>query len=180
MLEDTFHGFLEIDKIGKTDESTKSYFLSFLWIFLDRIIVTAPSIPHFKGLGTRNLLYELSIYEKINNKATMIMLSYFDFCWLTRYCNSGPPREVRQARFWEINVVLAVSPCLWCGQHCAGLVCEKYTVACPSNWDPGTLLCELTINSIYSCNNITTTLIQISRLFYFGFFPKLTIRWWSN
>ena len=24
----------------------------------------------------------------------------------------------------------------------------------------------------YSCNNITTTLIQISRLFYFGFFSK--------
>ena len=27
-------------------------------------------------------------------------------------------------------------------------------------------------NSIYSCNTITTTLIQISRLFYFGFFSK--------
>ena len=25
---------------------------------------------------------------------------------------------------------------------------------------------------VYSCNNITTTLIQISRLFYFGFFTK--------
>ena len=25
---------------------------------------------------------------------------------------------------------------------------------------------------VYSCNNITTTLIQISRLFYFGFFSK--------
>ena len=111
MLEDTFHGFLEIDKIGKTDESTKSYFLSFLWIFLDRIIVTAPSIPHFKGLGTRNLLYELSIYEKINNKATMIMLSYFDFCWLTRYCNSGPPREVRQARCLDFEKYT------WCWQY---------------------------------------------------------------
>ena len=27
-------------------------------------------------------------------------------------------------------------------------------------------------NYRYSCNNITTTLIQISRLFYFGFFSK--------
>ena len=27
-------------------------------------------------------------------------------------------------------------------------------------------------NSEYSCNNITTTLIQNSRLFYFGFFSK--------
>ena len=25
----------------------------------------------------------------------------------------------------------------------------------------------------YSCNNITTTLIQISRLFYLGFFSKI-------
>ena len=28
----------------------------------------------------------------------------------------------------------------------------------------------------YSCNNITTTLIQISRLFILAFSPKLTIR----
>ena len=41
--------------------------------------------PRFKGLGMRNLQYELSIYQKINNKATIIMSSYFDFCWLTRY-----------------------------------------------------------------------------------------------
>ena len=33
--------------------------------------------------------------------------------------------------------------------------------------------------TLYSCNNITTTLIQISRLFYFGFFSKTKIRWWS-
>ena len=80
MLEDTFHGFLEIDKIGKTGESMKCYFPAFLRIFFDRIMVTAPSIPHFKGLGMRNLLYEISIYQKSNNKATMIMSSYFDFC----------------------------------------------------------------------------------------------------
>ena len=28
------------------------------------------------------------------------------------------------------------------------------------------------VRRTYSCNNITTTLIQISRLFYFGFFSK--------
>ena len=31
---------------------------------------------------------------------------------------------------------------------------------------------EKTPESLYSFNNITTTLIQISRLFYFGFFSK--------
>ena len=32
-------------------------------------------------------------------------------------------------------------------------------------------------SSSYSCNNITTTLIQISSLFYFGFFSKTNHRW---
>ena len=42
-------------------------------------MVQAPSIPHFKGLGMRNLQYEISIYQKINNKATMTMSSYLIF-----------------------------------------------------------------------------------------------------
>ena len=41
--------------------------------------------PHFEGLGMIYLQYELRIYQKIINKATIIMSSYFDFCWLTRY-----------------------------------------------------------------------------------------------
>jgi hypothetical protein len=47
---------------------------------LARNIVRAPTIPHFKGLGMRNLQYEISIYQKINNKATMPKSSYLDFC----------------------------------------------------------------------------------------------------
>ena len=37
-----------------------------------------------------------------------------------------------------------------------------------------TIICYSSIyeNLRYSCNNITRTLIQISRLFYFGFFSK--------
>ena len=66
-------------------KSMKSYLPAFLWISLDRTIVPAPSMPHFKGLGMRNLQYEISIYQKIDNKATMAMSSYFDFCWLRRY-----------------------------------------------------------------------------------------------
>ena len=31
------------------------------------------------------------------------------------------------------------------------------------------------VAQLYSCNNIISTLIQISRLFYFGFFSRLTI-----
>ena len=66
-------------------KSMKSYLLAFLWKSLDTIIVRTPTISHFKGLGMRNLQYEISIYQKINNKATMPMSSYLDFCWITRY-----------------------------------------------------------------------------------------------
>ena len=56
-----FHGFLEIGKIGKTGESSKSYFPAYLWISFHKIIVRSPSTytPHFKGFGIRNLLYEI-------------------------------------------------------------------------------------------------------------------------
>jgi hypothetical protein len=37
---------------------------------LDRIIVLAPSIPHFKGLGMRNLQHEIRICQKSHNTAT--------------------------------------------------------------------------------------------------------------
>ena len=51
---------------------------------------------------------------------------------------------------------------------------------CQKGWDGCALLgqpskgCQCRISTLfpYSCNNITTTLIQISSLFYFGFFSK--------
>ena len=39
-------------------------------IFLDNVIVWAPSVLHFKGLGIRNLQYEMSICQKSHNKVT--------------------------------------------------------------------------------------------------------------
>ena len=47
----------------------KVTFPAFLWIFSDRIIVPAPNIPHFKGLGMIDLQYEIRMYQKINNKS---------------------------------------------------------------------------------------------------------------
>ena len=49
-------------------------------MYLDGIIVRAPSIPHFKGMNMKNLQYEISIYQNINNEATMPMSNYLDFC----------------------------------------------------------------------------------------------------
>ena len=42
-----------------------------LWISPDKIIVPAPSIPHFKGLGIRNLQYESRICQKSHNTVTI-------------------------------------------------------------------------------------------------------------
>ena len=37
----------------------------------DRILVLAPSIPHFKGFGMRNLQYEIRICLKSHNTVTI-------------------------------------------------------------------------------------------------------------
>ena len=42
-----------------------------LWISPDEIFVPAPSIPHFKGLGIRNLQYESRICQKSHNTVTI-------------------------------------------------------------------------------------------------------------
>jgi hypothetical protein len=34
-------------------------------------MIQAPSIPHFKDFGMRNLQYEMRICQKIHNKVTM-------------------------------------------------------------------------------------------------------------
>ena len=62
--------------IGK---SIKNYLQDFLRMFLDRIIVQAPTICHFKGLGMRNLEYEKRICQKTHTKAKIprSMLSSF-------------------------------------------------------------------------------------------------------
>ena len=72
--------YWKLTKFKKTGESMKSYFPAFLWITLGKIILLKPSIHHSKGLGMRNWQYEISIYQKIIDKATMTISSYFDFC----------------------------------------------------------------------------------------------------
>ena len=57
--------FCKLTELTKTDEYMKRYFPAILWIPFDQIIVQAPSIPHFKGLGMRNLEYEIRICKKL-------------------------------------------------------------------------------------------------------------------
>ena len=56
-----------------------------LWIFLDNIIVWAPSINNFKGLGMRRLQYEMRICLKSHNKVTNTVYVLFEFLWIRRY-----------------------------------------------------------------------------------------------
>ena len=49
----------------------KKYFPALSQISLKRIVVQAPTIPHFKGLGMRNLQYEIRICQKQHTKVAM-------------------------------------------------------------------------------------------------------------
>ena len=63
------------------------------------IIVQALSIPHFKGLGMRNLQYKISIYKRKHNK----MSSYFDFPlkhW-QKNCEGIKVASTRASYKWE-------------------------------------------------------------------------------
>ena len=50
-----------------------------LRIFLDNIVLWAPSILHFKGLGIRNLQNEMKICQKSHNKVTKTVLNGSNF-----------------------------------------------------------------------------------------------------
>ena len=63
--------------------------------------------------------------------------------------------------FWNLSSTVLSSKCNF-GKYLAPLCMKTATKA---NLQPD-------YQALYSCNNITTTLIQISRLFYFGFFSK--------
>ena len=60
---------------------TPIFFSVVFTISFDQIIAQAPGLPHFKGLGMRNLEYEIRICQKIHTKVTitMSMLSSFFF-----------------------------------------------------------------------------------------------------
>ena len=66
-LVTTFHITVYITSDSKKFEPHIKAYLS---ISLNRIIVLAPSIPHFKGIGMRNLQYLIGICQKSHNTVT--------------------------------------------------------------------------------------------------------------
>ena len=59
-----------------------------LSIFLDNIIVWAPNILYFEGLGMRNLQCEMKICQKSHNKVTKTVYVKLKFLWIRRYYSS--------------------------------------------------------------------------------------------
>ena len=70
---------------------------AYLSISLDRIIVLAPSIPRFKGLGIRNLQYQIIICQKSHNTVTNV---WFKFLWNRHYVKVLLFRKIL---FWVCN-----------------------------------------------------------------------------
>ena len=74
---------LDITLSLSNGKSMKNYLQVFLWIFLDRIIVQAPSICYFKGLCMRYLEHEIRFCQKTHTKVTMSTL--WQFFWNRLY-----------------------------------------------------------------------------------------------
>ena len=51
----------------------------------DNIIAWSPHILHFKGLGMKNLQYEMRICQKSHSKVTKTVYVWFEFLWIRRY-----------------------------------------------------------------------------------------------
>ncbi len=63
-----FHGFTRFANFVSFQKPMKSNFPAFLWISIGQITVPASSKPHSKGLGMKNLLYEIIICQKFKLK----------------------------------------------------------------------------------------------------------------
>ena len=68
-FRNTITNWKKKDSNTRKRKSYIAFFPALLWVSLDRIIVWAPSIPHFKDLGMRNLQYEMRICQKSHDKA---------------------------------------------------------------------------------------------------------------
>ena len=71
----------------------KNYFQAFLRISLNRFIIQGPRIFYFKGLGMRNLDYEIAVCQKIHNynvhfvflKQTLFKKIYSNYLYIFYY-----------------------------------------------------------------------------------------------
>ena len=91
--------------------------------------------------------------------------------WYERPCSDS--RRIVMGLFWFILILIV----FLLSYGTSSSVKEK-SLAFPSAWWYQINFLYIYVSMLfietflYSCNNITTTVIQISRLFYFGFFSK--------
>ena len=119
-----------------------------LWMFLDNIIVWAPSILHFKCLGMRNLHYVMRIHQKSHNKVTKTVYVWFEFLWIRCYIDL-----LKHLHFY---IVMCIANTIACTVqfHCKYLQCSISSQS--RNWY---LLYSLHYSQSYEC-----CLCRISKL----------------
>ena len=79
MLGNSFLWIHQFCQFCQVTEIHEKLFSSIFMNICEKDIVRSPSIPHFKGLDMRNLQYEIRVCQKIHNKVTLTISSYFDF-----------------------------------------------------------------------------------------------------
>ena len=141
--------------------------------------VTSPAVQKPTGRYWMSN-HELKRLEVLAFSRHFFHFCHKGFCAYPRYIHLQSGQNVLQLDIPKIVPVLSLKWILSLLKRnnkymCVYLTCSldqttKYQLQNHKSW----LCTQILTNQIwfYSCKNITTTLIQISRLFYFGFFSK--------
>ena len=137
-----------IEKLSSNLEPNSQFTFNVFWLKLFSHSMFEKNWSYGFGYGLR---------PKVKNVATvqhwyfgMFLISYYDFNSIFKYTTpSGCYHATHQPKNSKIRIKQAPGTTISLQQQLMYQFC-----------------------ALYSCNNITTTLIQISRLFYFCFFSK--------
>ena len=65
----------------RTTRNMSLWLYEYFWI----ILLNGHLVVYFKGLGMRNLQYEMRVWQKSHNKVTKTVYVWFEFLWIRRY-----------------------------------------------------------------------------------------------
>ena len=138
-----------------------------------------PSILFYYIICKRTLksiryIFKANYWQWVDNKFCKRSLFFPSFCFLM---SSSDLFSVNTKKlFWSKNYLqdCVTKMTMWCRRQVYFHQRLLSSSAGPmyNSSTPLTLEFQKKVQIAYSCSNITTTLIQISRLFYFGFFSK--------
>ena len=111
--------------------------MTLLWLFWQILISYCKFLmprPHFKGLGVRNLFYEMRICQKSHNTVTVTVYVWFEFLWNRRYNNkaSFPPfRSLFMLQKYILTIMVQFLK--WIG-ICRNIFCELEKASELGSW----------------------------------------------